>query len=328
MIVVMRFLLFCRVSVFAAFIGVASAAAFCDEPPTYKPPDAKPDAKLDTKPDTKDYEIKLVRPPKVGMKYSITADGAVERKTSFTIAGQKAGDEETDTFGIHLEGTVEVLEVNKDGEEGKVACKVTKCTRITAAGDAELVPAGRTITAIGGKQDTTFALDQGTLSEEAKDALDLVLRMGEDDGYNDDRIYGTKQRQPVGGTWEVDAKAASDEAEADDVHFKPSDITGSLKLEKLETIDGVDCLRITGTTDIKRLTSKAPKGMTFTKGSLKAHYSGVYPLDQKTMPLVESMSVLHNAAYTGKNAGGQNVSAETTARRASEIKRKLLGESK
>src|SRR4051812_35957460 len=77
-----------------------------------------------------DYEIKLVRTPNVGQKYTLIAEGAVERKTTVINRGEKSPAEE-DGFGVHLEGTVEVLAVNKDGEEGKVTCKVIKCTRLT-----------------------------------------------------------------------------------------------------------------------------------------------------------------------------------------------------
>jgi hypothetical protein len=185
-----------------------------------------------------DYEIKLVRPVKVGQKYTLTAEGASLRKTKITIGDQKQKPAATDEdgFGVRLEGTVEILAVNSDGEEGKSACTVDKCVRITPQGESELVPKGRVITAAGGKDDTTFTLDQGELSPEASAALELILRMGEEDGYNDDRIYGTTQRQPVGGSWPLDPKAAAEEAKQDGVVFEAKDITGALKLEAIESV--------------------------------------------------------------------------------------------
>jgi hypothetical protein len=273
---------------------------------------------------TPDYEIKLARPPKVGQKYAIKAEGAMSRNTSYTIDGKDAGTV-TDGFGVQLEGTVEVLGVNKDGEEGKAACTVTKCVRITDEGEKEIVPAGRVVTATGGKEDTTFAVDKGTLSEEAKAALDLVLRMGEEDGYNDDKIYGTSKRQPVGGTWDIDAKAASDEAAADDVKFDPKDITGSLKVEKVEKVDDVECLRIAGDTEVKKLSAKPPEGMKYDSGSLKARYWGLYPVDTNLGTLAESMSVTHTVRVRGKDpAGGKEMVVTSKVQRAIETKRTFL----
>jgi hypothetical protein len=273
---------------------------------------------------TPDYEIKLVRPPKVGQKYTLTVDGAMTRTATIAVGERKVVNE--DGFGVHLEATVEVLEVNKDGEEAKVACRIAKFTRLTRDGEAELLAAPRVVTATGGKTETEFAVDEGQLSDEAKEALDLVLMMGEDDGYNDDIIYGTKKRQPVGGSWDVDQKAAADEAKADEVVFDPNDIVGSLKLEKVEKVDGVECLHIAGTTEIRQFTAKPPENMTMEKGSLKAKYSGAYPVDGLTGTLAETMSVTHNARFKGKAAEGQESTVDSKVQRATEMKRTWLKE--
>jgi hypothetical protein len=281
--------------------------------------------------DDKTYAIKLVRPPKVGQKYTFTAEGALTRHTTITANGQELGKTD-DEYGIHLEGTIEVLTVNKDGEEGKVACTVAKCTRVSPEGEAELIPAGRIITATGGKEETTFTIDQGKLSDEAKEAIDLVLRMGEEDGYNDDRIYGTTKQQPVGGSWDMDAKASSDEAKDDEVIFDPKDVSGTMRVDKAETIDGVECLRVSGMTEIKRLEFKAPEGLKIDKGTLKAHYGGAYPVDVKASgPLRESMSVTQAATFKGKgDKGGPDAKTvvETKVQRAADVTRKYLPDEK
>jgi hypothetical protein len=274
--------------------------------------------------ETIDYQIKLVRPPKVGQKYSLTADGALTRRSAYTVGGEPAG-VINDGYAIHLEGTVEVLEVNKDGEESKSACTVSKCTRITAEGETELLPAGRVVTATGGKTDTTFAVDKGELSPEAIATLDLVLSLGEDDGYNDDRIYGTTKRQPVGGTWQLDAKAASDEAKADDVKFEPSDVSGTLKVNAVEKVGDVECLKISGDTTIKSFTVAPPEDMKFVRASLKARYSGLYPVDVAAGgPVREQMSVTHNAVFSGKDDDGKEMLVKSTVQRAVELKRSFL----
>jgi len=281
--------------------------------------------------DEKTYQIKLVRPPKVGQKYTFTAEGAMTRHTVITVNGQQlnASDEE---FGVHLEGTVEVLSVNKDGEEGKAACTVNKCTRVTPEGEAELIPAGRVVTATGGKEETTFSIDQGKISDEAKEALDLIFRMGEEDGYNDDKLYGTKTEQAVGGSWPMDAKASSDEAKDDEVIFDPKDASGTMRLDKVETLDGVECLRISGVTEIKSLKFKAPEGLKIDKGALKAHYGGAYPVDVNGAgPLRESMSVTQTATFSGKgekNGPDAKTIVETKLQRAADVTRKYLADGK
>ena len=73
--------------------------------------------------------------------------------------------------------------------------------------------------------------------------------------------------------------------------FKPEDITGSLTVKGLETVEGVECLRIGGDTTVKQFTAKAPEGMKQESGNLKARYSGLFPVDTKLGTLAESMSV-------------------------------------
>ena len=270
-----------------------------------------------------DYEIKLVRPPKVGQKYTMTVEGAMVRAITIKVEGQEDR-RRNEGYGVRLEGTVEVLAVNADGEESKAACTVTKCVRIVKEGEQELIPAGRVVTAEGDKTDTNFTVDQGELTDETKEALRLVFRMGEEDGFNDDKIYGTTTRQAVGGMWQIDAKAASEEAKADEVIFDPADVSGSLTLEKVEQVDGVECLRIAGPIEIKKLTAEPPQNMTFESGSLKGRYSGLFPVDTTVGVLGETQSVTYHTAYRGKDPAGQEVVIDSKMQRATEMTRKFL----
>jgi hypothetical protein len=156
--------------------------------------------------------------------------------------------------------------------------------------------------------------------------------MGEEDGYNDDKIYGTKTEQAVGGSWPMDAKASSDEAKDDEVIFDPKDATGTMRLDKVETLDGVECLRISGITEIKSLKFKAPEGLKIDKGALKAHYGGAYPVDVNASgPLRESMSITQNATFSGKgdkNGPDAKTLVETKLQRAADVSRKYLADEK
>jgi hypothetical protein len=280
---------------------------------------------LPTRADAADYEIKLTRAPKVGQKYTLKVEGALTRETTLSMAGREATSVK-EGFGVQLEGTVEVLGINGDGEEAKVAFTVSKCIRLTEDGESEIVPAGRVVTATGGKEDTTFTIDQGELSAEAKESLDLVLRMGEEDGFNDDKIYGTTKRQPLGATWALNAQAASDEAKADGFKFEPKDITGSLKLEKVEKVGDIECLRIGGDTHIKSFVADPPPQMTFDRGELKARYWGLYPVDSSIGgTLAEAVSVTHTTSFHGKT-GEQEARFQIKTQRAVELKRSFVKE--
>jgi hypothetical protein len=53
--------------------------------------------------DEKTYEIKLVRPLKVGQKYELVAEGALTRETTVTLDGKEAAKTD-DGFGVRLDG--------------------------------------------------------------------------------------------------------------------------------------------------------------------------------------------------------------------------------
>lgn len=278
--------------------------------------------------DAKSYPIKFVRPTKPGDRYRYTADGALLQKAKSTVAGQRGGESEGG-FGVHLEGTVEVLEVSKTGEEAKVTCTVTKCVRQTAEGDGELIPAGRVVTATAGADKTTFSLDQGTLSDEARDALDLVLRLSDDDGFTDDDMYGPGEPKRVGDTWPLHADAVAKGAEHQHVKIDPADVSGTLKLEGVQTVNGVECQKIAGTIKVKRLvatsTENLPAGVKVADGSMEGRFSGFFPTDLSKGSVAESMSMVMNTTLK-RDAGreGPEMTIETTTRRAVEVKRDFL----
>src|SRR5437667_12848186 len=84
---------------------------------------AAPLARAEDTPGKQEYEVKIARKIDVGTKYSLTADGALVREVKLTAGGQS--DQQPDQgFGIHLEGTVEVLALDYIGEESKLDCAV------------------------------------------------------------------------------------------------------------------------------------------------------------------------------------------------------------
>ena len=65
---------------------------------------------------TEEYEVRIHRKLEVGTKYHITCDGALIRQVTLSAGGQTQKQPD-DGFGVHLEGTVEVLALDGIGEE-------------------------------------------------------------------------------------------------------------------------------------------------------------------------------------------------------------------
>ena len=278
------------------------------------------------------YEIRIARKINVGTKYHLTADGALIRQVNIK-AGGEAKQQPDDGFGIHLEGTVEVLALDAIGEEAKVACTVDKCTRITSKGQTELVPAGKVIIAEAKGKDTVFSIKDGPeLPKDAAEALDLAISLDTGDELNDDELFGTKEKQKVGAAWPVNREGVSKDADRVGVVVKPEDVEGSFRLEGLEKAGDVECLKLSGSLKMKKLTRKddeddgLPEGFSVESGSMEAKYGGLFPVDPSVGSLAESASMTFVTTIKSKAGagGGPEVTVESKVQRAAEMKRRFL----
>ena len=282
----------------------------------------------------KAYEIKLARPMKVGMKYAITADGALIRQVTLKN-GAVTKKQPDDGYGVRLEGTIEVLALDEIGEEAKVSCTVDKCSRITSEGETELVAKGKVLIAEGKGKDTKFSLkDGGELSKEASDALELVISLDTNDTLTDDDLLGTKDKKKVGESWPATAENVAKDYERVGVAVKPEDVEGSFRLDGIEKVGDVECLKLSGNLKVKKLVTKAdeneddglPEGFAVQGGSMEAKYSGLFPVDSSIGSLAESASTTFVTHIAGKGGAGKNdaVTIESRVQRAIEMKRRFL----
>jgi hypothetical protein len=292
-----------------------------DDPPKDAPADAA----------KQEYEVKIHRKMEVGTKYRITADGALIRQTTLSTGGQTQKQPD-DGFGVHLEGTVEVLALDAIGEEAKVACAVEKCTRITSKGETEIVPKGTTLIIEGKGKDTHFSVKDGAeLPKDATEALDLAISLDTGDEYTDDQMFGTTDKQKVGGSWGVNKEAVAKDAGRVGVVVKPEDVEGSFSLQGVEKAGDVECLKLAGSLKMKKLTRKdddedgLPEGFTVESGSMEAKYGGLFPLDASLGSLSESASMTFVTKIKGKGGPrNQEVTIESKVQRAQEMKRRFL----
>ena len=284
--------------------------------------------------DDKVYEVKLHRPMKVGTKYSMTADGALLRQVALK-RGAVTQRQPDDGFGVHLEATIEVLALDEIGEEAKVSCTIDKCTRQSSEGETELVPKGKVVIAEGKGKDTKFSLQGGgELSKEATDALDLVISLDTNDKLTDDDLLGTKDKKKPGESWPVSSENVSKDSERVNVVVKPQDVEGSFRLDGIEKVGDVECLKLSGNMKVKHLVTKAdenedgglPEGFAVEDGSMEARYSGLFPVDPARGSLAESASMTYLTHIKGKGGGGDGdvVTVESRVQRAVEMKRRFL----
>ena len=272
------------------------------------------------------YEIRLDRPSKVGEKYGVSSFVATKTVSKVTTEGEDEPRSVRDSVGINLEGEIEVLAVTPRGAELKVACTVGKCTVTDGDKTQDVIPAGKVILAEWKGDKTAYAvkLDGGKtlpVPERLAGVLDDVLRIANPEDEGNDVVFGTKQKQKVGATWPVNAKAAVKELEREGMKVAEEDVSGSTKLAEKTKAGGVDCLKIETTFKAKNATDngKGPaRQMTLEKGELSVSVTTVMPVDPALPPVSDGGVLKIKSVLKGKNPEGKAMTVEMDMDRSAE----------
>jgi len=189
-----------------------------------------------------EYVVKFERPAKVGEKYSLSASGGMSIKST-VVEDQQVVESETVGYQVQFAAIVEVLEVDAKGREVKHAFTVEKFTKIEGSGLTELVPPGSVIIADSNRE-TPYSLQDGLLSEQAQEALDVVIGVVEPGDPSDDEFFGTTETKQVGESWAVNHTLIAKVLQLGGVSVKPENISGVAKIAGLEEIGGIEYLDI------------------------------------------------------------------------------------
>src|SRR3954468_15946986 len=94
----------------------------------------------------KEYEIRIHRPDKAGMKFDVAITSALKREVTTTLDGRATRAPE-EVFAIELKATAEIVEVDEKGRDLKVTYVIEKCVKSSGEKDEEILPKGTVITA-------------------------------------------------------------------------------------------------------------------------------------------------------------------------------------
>lgn len=222
-----------------------------------------------------DYQIKLVRPVKIGERYALVARGTQEQHMTITVAGQRTPPKD-EMMSIALTAKAVVLVVSAGGSEMKTRFTVTRLTNTAGARAAEVLPAGTIVIAerVGSK--TAFQVAGAPATHDVAQALGVVISLDSDGGANDDTVLGTKERKKVGDSWQIDAAAAAADARTrSQLQVDAANITGKATLADVLK----DGLKVTAVIEMKHVGIPLPPGVTVKSSVFSAHFSGVFPVD-------------------------------------------------
>ena len=255
--------------------------------------------------DEKAYEIKLHRPDEKGAKFDVTIAGAVRQQTRYKL-GDESRPPSDQLFGVELKGIVHILEVDEKGNATRAEYTVERCVKVVDNEDTVIVPKGSVIVAEAGEKDTTLTLKDGELTNEQKSALDIVASLPRTKSPTADEFFGTKEKQRIGASWPVNADVLADDAKSFGMIFDREKTAGTVKLEGVETKDGIEFLRLTADTKVGAYTMETPKdwnlppGMAFTTGTIDMAFNGLLPVDPASTHAIVSNTYTRTMRFEGK----------------------------
>lgn len=265
-----------------------------------------------------EFPIQLARAVKTGDQYGIIAVGSSEQTTKMAINGQ-ALPPESEEMAVRLVAKVEVVETTPKGREKRTRLTVTKATRTQQGVSTELLPIGTVLMAERVGEKTQFLVEEKPVAADVAKALDIIVSVENEDGANDDILFGTQERKKVGDSWSVNGKAAAEDlARESGLKFGDNAITGTTTLAELITDKAGDALRIAVTMKITEVSVDLPPGMKIESSHFDALKGGVFPVDLKKRALSKSMGINGTFVCEGE-VDGQKISMTLVFKESSEI---------
>jgi hypothetical protein len=292
---VVGLVLFCGVGA-----GQSDSIADLATPPpgTKAPKAARPAAKAPPPPPAPvltgpAYSVKLVRPVKVGDRYTYVADAMVVNSMTANVSGR------THTIrprnvSIHFEAVEQVLALSDTGEPSKATYTVTRCTKRDGKTESPLVNRGQVLTVTAGKWRPRIDIDSNDMTIENELLLRVVVPLPRLRGITADDCYGTAAPRQVGATWPVNADAlARLISNREAVSIKKKDVSGTVRLSNMKEVDGIPHLLVNGKAAVEHWTpdpTDVPEGAKFLSGTAEIKFTKLVPVDPSGHCLSDSFS--------------------------------------
>lgn len=250
-----------------------------------------------------DYEIKLNRPSKAGDRHRVKANVSQTGRTVVHIGSERTPPR-TDEIKIELEAVATVLTVSESGQPTQISYEVAKCTKTEEGQTADLVAPGKVIIASDADGDEGLKFKDGTMSDEVRSRLALLIN-GLEDSEDEDESFGTTERKKVGDTWPANSEAMAREIAEHSEGAKPSAIKGKSRLESVSNVQGVPCLQIVSSITIRGLMpggDDLPPGLKVQNSILRVEMTGMYPVDVNRSVLSGSFTMDMEAELSASSA--------------------------
>ena len=243
------------------------------------------------------YPISMGRPAKVGEQFDVTTKTEGEQTAKETVNGQ-AQPPRVDKYTADLIGVLRVEAINDVGQPTKVTLTVAKLVK------AVVLATGTVVTADHSGERTTFKVNGSAVDDDRGAVLASVVDVARPgDKVTPQQMFGTPQRQPIGGTWAGNTDACAAELAAVGMPVTAEHVKVASTLTGLTTVDGqpAETVRSTLTADAIDPTRQL-QGWAIIGGTFESTTTWTLPLDVSMA--AEAVDVHYRSTFQGKGGGG------------------------
>lgn len=228
------------------------------------------------------YAVRLTRPVKVGEKFAFSADATVVQTMTANMSGQTRTYQPR-SISVHFEGTELIVAVSPRGEPTQAEYTVTQCTAREGKQQLTVIQPGRVVTVEAGKWKSKMDVDQGAFTIQDEMIVRSVLSLRNTEQASDDECFGADKPQKVGDAWPVRADAlVRSYASAPGLKPKKPNVSGTIKLANVETVDGVPCVKVQGKAKVEHFLppgTDLPDGSRVQDATFEYKFTKLLPVD-------------------------------------------------
>jgi len=251
-----------------------------------------------------DYQIQIHRPMKVGDRYHIQETLSQSQSLLVTANGTPIKNDAVD-FSADYQSVEQVLAVDNIGRETKTSCTIGKLTKTQAGATTDLLPAGTVVVSFrtpDNKQ--VHQVDGKDVDPVVGKILDTLIGITKG-GPSDDEVFGTNQRQKVGGTWDLNAENAI-KSLGDSMDGQMQDLSGKVTLLGVTKENGGDVLNISAKATGK-MVPQLPPAFTVDSSSFDLTFGGNYPVNIDLGRPKDTVSMVYSLSGHATSPSGDNV---------------------
>lgn len=267
------------------------------------------------------YDVKLDRPARAGERWGLTATVGLEQTSVMTVQGQ-AQKQPGVKFTLRLEGVGTTLAVDDRGRPTRTRFVIEKGTILDGNAESETLAKGTTVVATAADKDVKVEAEGGArLSPTATMLLASAFPTA-----------GAATTPPgprkVGESWPIDPKRLVADLRAAGNEAEENHVRGTATLAGVETVAGVECLRLAVKIDADRFVPagrpKLPEGLKVDHARSTTTLSALLPTDPSRRPLAETEDTSIVTVVTGTHPKVGALTLESTLRRTRDAKYRVV----